>query len=549
MYKVNLMDMEIGVDKDTQIYDLIKKYSQEDYDITNIIACKVNGVIKNLNDVIDEDCDISYIFTNSTEGMRIYVRGLTLILIKALNDLYPQACINVDYSLGEAICCEIKGLEIIDEVVVALRKRMKEIIEENIDIVRKTVTVEELQKIYLDSGFPEKAELIKDTKTKSLSLYYIEDTYGYFYGKMPISTGYIKTYDLKKYEKGVILMYPNRNDISIIKASYMNNKLYNTLKEYEDFYHTVGIKNIYDLNEMIREGSIKDAIMITEAMHEKKIASIADNIKKSEDKKLILIAGPSSAGKTTFAQRLGIQLLVNKIKYITLSMDNYFIPRKEVPIGENGEVDYENINVVDIQYLNNDINKLINGEQIELPEFNFITGQREYNGKMVKLEPNGVIILEGLHALNDDLTPSINNELKYKIFVSALTVLNVDSYNRISTTDTRLLRRIIRDSQFRNYTIEQTMSRWESVRSGEDKWIFPFQENADVMFNTSLPFEFSIFKKVLQNELESIPKTSIYYSETNRLNSLLSMFLPLDSELIPINSILREFIGGGCFYR
>lgn len=549
MYKVNLMDIEIGVDENTEIYDLIKKHSQDDYDITNIIACKINGVIKSLKAEVLEDCDISYIFTNSTEGMRIYVRGLTLILIKALNELYPNAKINVDYSLGEALCCEINGIDIVDEVVVNLRKRMHEIIEQDMAIEKKTVSTEQLQQMYIESGFPEKADSIKDTKKKSLSLYYIENTYGYFYGKMPISTGYIKMFDIKKYEKGIILMYPNRNDISVIKASHMNKKLYNTLKEYEDFYTTVGIKNIYDLNTMIRYGGIKQAIMITEAMHEKKIAGIADSIKKEGNKKLILIAGPSSAGKTTFAQRLGIQLMVNHMPYITLSMDNYFIERKNIPIDENGETDYENINVVDIDYLNNDIKRLINGEEIELPEFNFVTGQREYNGKIVKLEENGVIVLEGLHALNDDLTPSISNDIKYKIFVSALTVLNVDSYNRISTTDTRLLRRIIRDNQSRNYSIEQTMARWESVRTGEDKWIFPFQENADVMFNTSLPYEFAIFKKVIEEELDNIPATSEYYAETSRLKALLTMFLPLDSELIPTNSILREFIGGGCFYR
>lgn len=549
MYKVDLMDMEIGVDKGTTIHELIKKYSQEDYDISNIIACKVDGVIKDLDYQVDNDCVISYIFTNSTEGMRIYVRGLTLILIKALNDLYPNANLKVDYSLGEALCCEIQGIEIIDEIVVALRNRMKELIEQNIQIVKKYVTVEELQEIYIQSGFPEKAELIKNTQTKSLSLYYIENTCGYFYGKMPTSTGYIKMFDLKKYENGVILMYPNRNDLSVIKASHMNKKLYNTLKEYEDFYETVGIKNIYDLNEIIRNGSIKQAIMVTEAMHEKKIAHIADNIAKDTSKQLILIAGPSSSGKTTFAQRLGVQLMVNKINYVTLSMDNYFVVRENTPLDENGEYDFERLETVDIPLLNDNINRLMNGEEVELPEFDFVTGQRNYNGKFAKLSPNGVIVLEGIHALNDELTPNIPVEKKYRIFVSALTVLNVDNYNRISTTDTRLIRRIIRDSKFREYGIEETMAMWESVRRGEDKYIFPYQENADVMFNTSLPFEFSIFKEEIEGLLDTVPRNSVYYSETNRIKSLLSMFLPLESEFIPINSILREFIGEGCFYR
>lgn len=549
MYKVNLMDMEIGVDKGTKIYNLIKKYAIEDYNVNTIIACKVNGVVKSLNYEIENDCDITYIFINSTEGMRIYVRGLTLVLIKALNELYPEAKLVVDYSLGEALCCEIVGIDIIDEIVVALRNRMREIIRENMPIIKKTMSVEEVQEIYRKDGFSEKAEFIGNSHQKALSLYYIDEVCGYFYGKMPISTGYLNVFDLKKYEKGVIIMYPNKNDTNYISSMTMPKKLYRTFSEYEDFYETVGIKNINDLNDKIRSGEIKDIIMITEAMHEKKIAGIADKIAKDRMKKLILIAGPSSSGKTTFAQRLSIQLMVNKMNFVTLSMDNYFIERKDTPKDENGQYNFEAINVVDIEYLNSDIQKLMQGVEIELPEFDFITGTRQYNGKMAKLEPNGVIILEGIHCLNDELTPNIPLENKFKIFVSALTVLNVDGYNRISTTDTRLIRRIIRDSKFRNYTIEETMERWESVRRGEDKYIFPYQENADVMFNTSLPFEYSIFKDEIEELLIEVPKTSEYYSETNRIKTLITLFLPLESGDIPKNSILREFIGEGCFYR
>lgn len=549
MYKVNLMDMEIGVSKETTVYDLVKKYSQEDYDINNIIACKVNGVVKSLNHKIKQDCDIKYIFTNSTEGMRIYVRGLTLVLIKALQDTYPGTKLVVDYALGEALCCEIQGVDIIDEVVVALRRRMREIIDANIDIVKKSLTREEVQKIYRESGFWDEAELIENINVKSLALYYIDDICGYFFGKTPISTGYMPVFGLKKYEKGVILLYPNRNNVSVLKMLDMPKKLYSTFSEYEDFYQTLGVKNICEVNQKIKDKTIIETIMVTEAMHEKKIASIADNIAKNKEKKLILIAGPSSSGKTTFAQRLAIQLRVNKMKFVTLSMDNFFVERVDTPLDENGEYDYEALETVDIKLLNDTITKLLNYEEVELPEFDFITGKRVYNGKVAKLEQDGVIILEGIHALNEDLTPSVSYDSKYRIFVSALTVLNVDGYNRISTTDTRLIRRIIRDSKFRDYTIEETMARWESVRRGEDKYIFPYQENADVMFNTSLPFEFSIFKKEIEKLLQTVSKTSEYYSETNRIKRLITMFLPLDSKDIPKNSILREFIGGGCFYR
>lgn len=284
-------------------------------------------------------------------------------------------------------------------------------------------------------------------------------------------------------------------------------------------------------------------------MHEKKIANIADRIVKDANHQVVLIAGPSSSGKTTFAQRLGIQLAVNKTKYVTISMDNYFVDREYTPLDENGDYDFESLKAVDVELLNKNINSLLNGETIKLPLFDFKTGVRQYSEKEYKLDKNDIIILEGIHALNDELTYTIPIEKKFKIFVSALTVLNVDTFNRISTSDSRLIRRIIRDSLFRNYPIEGTMLRWESVRKGEDKYIFPYQENADVMFNTSLPYEFALFKELIEKELKKIPDTSDYYSETNRLYTLLEMFLPLESGVIPVNSILREFIGDGCFYR
>ena len=547
MYKVKLMGMEIGASENRKIIDIIKEH--EEGDISNIIACKVDNDIKSLNYEINDDVEIKYIYNNSSDGMRIYIRGLSLIMIKAFEDLYPNAKVNINYSLGEALYCDIENIEIVDEVVVAVRERMKEIIENNLPIEFKFLPKNVVKKMYIEDGHSAKLGLLNSNIESQLLLYYLEDTYGYFYGEMPISTGYIKTFDLKKYADGVLLMYPNKKDISIIKASDMNKKLHATLNEYEDFYKKVKIKDITDLNNSIIKGKINDIIRISEAMHEKKIANIADMIKRNSDKKVILIAGPSSSGKTTFAQRLAIQLKINDLNPITISVDNYFVERDENPIDENGNYDFECLEAIDLNLFNNHLSRLLNGEEIEMPEFNFATGHKEYKGNKVKMNDSNVLVIEGIHALNDELTKSIPIEKKFKIFISALTVLNIDRYNRISTTDTRLIRRIIRDSKFRSYPIDKTLAMWKSVRNGEDKYIFPFQETADVMFNSSLPYEFAIFKFFAEPLLLTVTEDSPYYSEAKRLYELLSLFLPLETKEIPINSILREFTGEGCFYR
>lgn len=547
MYKVKLMGMEIGASENRKIIDIIKEH--EEGDISNIIACKVDNDIKSLNYEINDDVEITYIYNNSSDGMRIYIRGLSLIMIKAFEDLYPNAKVNINYSLGEALYCDIENIEIVDEVVVAVRERMKEIIENNLPIEFKFLPKNVVKKMYIEDGHSAKLGLLNSNIESQLLLYYLEDTYGYFYGEMPISTGYIKTFDLKKYADGVLLMYPNKKDISIIKASDMNKKLHATLNEYEDFYKKVKIKDITDLNNSIIKGKINDIIRISEAMHEKKIANIADMIKRNSDKKVILIAGPSSSGKTTFAQRLAIQLKINDLNPITISVDNYFVERDENPIDENGNYDFECLEAIDLNLFNNHLSRLLNGEEIEMPEFNFATGHKEYKGNKVKMNDSNVLVIEGIHALNDELTKSIPLEKKFKIFISALTVLNIDRYNRISTTDTRLIRRIIRDSKFRSYPIDKTLAMWKSVRNGEDKYIFPFQETADVMFNSSLPYEFAIFKFFAEPLLLTVTEDSPYYSEAKRLYELLSLFLPLETKEIPINSILREFTGEGCFYR
>lgn len=547
MYKVKLMNMEIGVEDEVKVIDLLNEYEKTNKD--NIIACKINNDIKSLNHKINEDCSIEYIYINTSDGMRIYVRGLSLIMIKAFEDLYPIAKLKINYSLGEALYCEVKDIDISDRVVTAVKNRMNEIMQENIPIEWKVLPRDVVKKMYTEDGHIERLGILHNNISSQVTLYYLGDTYGYFYGEMPISTGYIKNFDLKKMGDGILLMYPNKNDINIIKASNENRKLHSTLNEYEDFYKKVKIKDVTDLNNAIIDGKIGEIIRISEAMHEKKIANIADTIKNNPDKKVILIAGPSSSGKTTFAQRLGVQLKVNDLNPITISVDNYFVERAETPLDSDGNYDFECLEAIDLDLFNDHLYGLLNGEEIEMPEFNFAIGHKEYKGNKVKMNEGDVLIIEGIHALNDEMTKSIPIENKFKIFISALTVLNIDRYNRISTTDTRLIRRIIRDSKFRSYPIEKTLSMWKSVRNGEDIHIFPFQETADVMFNSSLPYEFAIFKSFAEPQLLTVSEESEYYSEAKRLYELLDLFLPLETKDIPINSILREFTGEGCFYR
>ncbi|MBE5821802.1 MAG: nucleoside kinase [Clostridiales bacterium] len=547
MYKVNLAEMEIGVEEGRSVISLIKEYDPTKEE--KVIACKVNNEIKTLNYEIQDDSNIEYIYTESSEGIRIYRKALSLILIKAVEDLYPNVKVIINYAVNEALYCEFKGIDIIDEFVVSVRNRMKEIIEENMPIIKKVMPRNAVRKMYKEDGHLEKLSLLNSSLDTHLAIYYLDTTYGYFYGKLPISTGYMKVFELKKFGDGILLMYPDKENVNHIKPSHTYTKLYGALRDNEKFYKQFHIRNIADVNDAIKSGKINEIIRISEAMHEKKIAQIADMIKSDENKRIVLIAGPSSSGKTTFAQRLGVQLKVNNLNPITISVDNYFVEREDNPVDENGEYDFECLEAVDLELFNDHLTKLLNGEEIEMPEFNFTTGHKEYKGNKVKMNEGDVLVIEGIHCLNDKLTEKIPLENKFKIFICALTILNIDRYNRVSTTDTRLIRRIIRDNRFRSYPIDKTIAKWKSVRRGEDKYIYPYQESADVIFNSAFPYEFAIFRTFLEPLLLSITQDSKYYSDVKRLYEMVSLFLPLETKDIPINSILREFTGEGCFYR
>lgn len=542
--KIFYKNIEIDLQEKTKVIDVFKDKIEED---KNIIACKINNEVKSLNYVLKDKDKVELINTTDRDGARIYTRGLLFIMTKAFKELYPNELLTINYQLSSSMFCELENKVPTEEMIENVRKTMQKIIDSNLEIIKKTMLKEEALKfIENDNTIIGKAQLYNKEK-KQFSLYFCEDYYNYFYGVMPISTGYIKLFDIMKYNNGFLIRYPSKKSVNEIKPYKEGKKLLTTLKEYDDIYKTLGFSTLDKLNEFIKEGRGKELILLSEALHEKKISQIADKIALDKNKRIILIAGPSSSGKTTFAKRLGIQLKLNGLKPKTISVDNYFVEREETPKDEFGKYNFEALEAVDLKLLNNHLTKLLNGEEIEMPTFNFKEGRKEYKGDRLKLEDDEILVMEGIHCLNDNLTPAIPSKQKFKIYISALTVLNIDYYNRISTTDTRIIRRTVRDNQFRGYNAEKTLSSWYSISEGEEKNIFPYQEEADVMFNTSLIYEINALRNYALPLFEKIIKESPEYAEAKRLCEFLKYFEPIDIEDIPKNSLIQEFIGKGIF--
>ena len=525
-----------------KVLDLLKEEKNE-----HIIACRYKNEIKPLDTEIEENDEVELIDTTSKDGRKIYQRGLLYIMSKAFTELYPEIYISVNFQLSNSMYCTIENVEITDEMLEKVRKRMKAIIDKNLEIKKVEMSRDDAIKFYLKEQNL-RGILQLDNKYKGeISLYYCEDYYDYFYGVMPINTGYIKLFELVKYKDGFLLRYPPRKNPDEMVPYKETKKLLNTLKDYDDIYKIIGTNTIYRLNQKIRAGKEKEVILLAEALHEKKISDIADNIIRHNKIKMVLIAGPSSSGKTTFAKRLGIQLQLNGIKPLTISVDNYFVEREETPVDENGNYNFEDIEAIDLKLFNEHLSKLLNGEEIEAPTFNFKTGHKEYNGDKMKMHEDEVLVIEGIHCLNDKLTSSIPKEQKYKVYISALTVLNIDYHNRISTTDTRLVRRIVRDNNFRGYEALETLKNWNAVNVGEEKNIYKFQEQADSMFNSSLIYELCVLKKYAMPLLAAIDNTHPEYSEAKNLYEFLKYFEDISDEFVPRNSLIREFIGGSIF--
>ena len=541
--KIQYKDRIFDVEENTRIKDLVK----DEIIKANSIAARFNNEVKSLNYKLKEDGNLTLIDISDKDGIRVYRKGLLFVIGKAVEELYPKAKMMVNYQLSNSLLCEFENMEITDEMIEKINQKVAEIVSKDLPIEKKSMTKEEAAEFYKDKEtIKGKLQLELSTK-KQVSLYWCEDYFNYFYGILPISTGYLNLYEIIKYHRGFLVRYPSRKDISKLPEFQENKKLLATLDEYDVLHRVLNVPTVKELNEITRQGKIKDYILLDEALHEKKIANIADDIVKNDKIKMVLIAGPSSSGKTTFAQRLGIQLRLNGLKPVTISVDNYFVERSQNPKDENGEYDFECIEAIDIDLFNDHLVRLLNGEEIEIPTFDFEVGTKRYKGNKLKLADDEVLVIEGIHCLNDKLTPLIPKEQKYKIYISCLTVLNIDEHNRISTTDTRLIRRIVRDNQFRGYKAIHTLQRWDSVVAGEEKNIFPFQEEADSMFNSSLIYELAVLKDFAVPLLEEIDNSNPEYSEAKRLCRMLGYFESIPADYLPNNSLLREFVGGSTF--
>lgn len=535
----------IDVKKGTKVIDLLKdEILRSRY---KVVACRFNNEVKSLNYEINSDGKIELIDLTNKDGMRIYRRGLIYIIGKAFYETYKDALLTINFQLSNSMLCEVSNMQVTKEMIEKVDEKVKEIIKRDAPITKIAMTKEEAEAFY-EKENTLKGRLQLDVKNKKeIMLYYCEDYYNYFYGVMPISTGVTDIYEILEYDGRFLVRYPSKKAPDRLPEFKENKKLLATLDDYEEVHKTLNVHTLYKLNKIVKENKIKDYILLDEALHEKKMAQIADDIVKREKVKVVLIAGPSSSGKTTFAKRLGLQLRLNGLKPVTISVDNYFVERTLNPKDEYGNYDFECLEAIDIDLFNDHILKLLNGEEIEVPTFDFEHGTKVYKGNTMKLNDDQILVIEGIHCLNDKLTPLIPKEQKYKVYISALTVLNIDYYNRISTTDTRLIRRIVRDNQFRSYSALHTLKMWDSVNRGEEKNIFPYQEEADSMFNSSLIYELAVLKDYAMPLLEKIDKSHPEFSEAKRLYRMLGYFESIPGEYVPQNSLLREFIGGSIF--
>jgi uridine kinase len=511
-----------------------------------IMAARVNNELRPLSDILKQDCEIEFIDRSHDDGLRIYVRSLTMLFIRACKELFPNCEVSVEHSLNKGLYCEFKDeIALSPKLVSRIESRMREIAASREPFERFEADVNDAQSILKSMGFSDKAELLRYREEKTIPLYRFGWLTDCLYGYMVPDAGYLDIFELKFYLPGLILRFPTKLTPDSLPVLEDNPKLYSVFRESEEWAQRVNVANVVQLNRKIETGYGQDLVHISEALHEKQIAGIADKISAQRQKiHLILIAGPSASGKTTFAQRLKIHLMVNGLNPIPISMDNYYLDRDSIPLDEEGQRDLEAISTIDIELLNEHLSKLIQGQQVELPFFNFKKGVREYRGNLISINDQQPLIIEGIHGLNEQLTPMIPKMNKYKIYISALTQLNLDSHNRIPTTDTRLIRRIVRDRQFRGASIGDTLTMWPSVRRGEEKYIFPYQEMADVMFNSALTYEMAVLKPFIMPVLSNIDTADPYFIEANRLKKFMKYFVEMDATNIPATSIIKEFIGG-----
>ena len=511
---------------------------------------QVNNKTESLNFRCWQPKDIEFIDYTQLSGLRTYVRSLCHIFSKAVYDIWPTATLNLEHPVSKGYYCVIHNGKNIDlETIEKIKKRMWELIDADLPFLHKSVRTVDAAVVFWERGMNDKARLIETAGLPYTSYYELEGYINFFYGCLTPSTGYIQLFDLEPYMDGVLLRIPKQTDPMELQPVIKQDKMFEAYKEHLTLQRTVGLDNVGDLNLAIEKGRSQDIILVSEAMQEKQVAKIAEKIADGykEGIRIVLISGPSSSGKTTFCKRLQVQLTTNLLHPVGISLDDYFLNREDTPKDEHGEYDFESLYALDLPYFNKDLKKLLSGEEIELPSFNFESGRRIFKGKKLKLRENSILVIEGIHALNPELTEFIDDKYKYRVYVSVLTSISLDNHNWIPTTDNRLLRRIIRDYRFRGYSAEDTINRWPSVRRGEDKWIFPYQENADAMFNSAMLYELAALRKYAEPILAQVPESNKANAEAYRLLRFLRYFNYIPTEELPGTSLLREFLGGGSF--
>lgn len=531
-------------------YEQVAIDNQKDYK-AHIVLARAGGKLRELNKKISCDCEVDFKTVSDRSGYKTYRRTATFIMIKAIRDVAGVKTINkikVEFAIGKGIYTSISGTTKVDEdFLKKVKSRMDEIVNADIPIKKESYDLDDAIELFRNEGMKDKERLFKYRRASKVNVYSIDGFYDYYYGYMCPSTGYVKLYDLIPYDEGFILQMPARKVPDEVPPFVPQDKLFNTMKESTKWGISLDMETVGALNDKICKGQVEDLVLVSEALQEAKIAEIASDIAGRKDVKFIMIAGPSSSGKTSFSHRLSIQLRAKGLVPHPIALDNYFKNREDTPLDENGKYDFECLGAMDVDGFNNDMKKLLAGETVELPSFNFKIGKREYKGDYMHLNEEDVLVLEGIHGLNEKMSYALPAESKYKIYISALTSLNVDEHNRISTTDTRLIRRMVRDNRTRGTSASGTLAMWQSVRKGEEENIFPFQESADAMFNSALIYELAVLKQFAEPLLFAIEKDDPEYLEAKRLLKFLDYFVSFTCEDVPKNSLMREFIGGSIF--
>ena len=549
MYQVKIHDEIRQYEAGTTYLEIAKEY-QKEYS-HDIVLVTVDGKLQELHKKVNRDCTLNFETTACDSGHKTYKRSMSLLLVKAIYDVAEHENVDkvrIHYSVSKGYYCTIEGNVVLDQQFLdQVEARMHQMVEADLPINKKSVNTDDAIATFARYGMHDKEKLFAYRRVSKVNIYSINEFEDYYYGYMVPSTGYLKYFKLYLYDDGFVLQMPEQKEPEIVPPFEPQNKLFHVLKESTSWGDMQGIETVGALNDRITKGDVRETVLVQEALQEKKIAEIAATIAARPELKFILIAGPSSSGKTTFSHRLSVQLRACGLVPHPIAVDNYFVEREENPVDENGDFDFECLEAVDVELFNRQLGDLLAGKEVVLPRFNFVTGHKEYGPDVKKLGKNDVLVIEGIHCLNPKLTQSLPDENKFKIYISALTQLNIDEHNRIPTTDGRLLRRIVRDARTRGASVARTINMWPSVRKGEEKNIFPYQEEADVMFNSALIYELAVLKPYVEALLFGVDRKAPEYVEAKRLLKFLDYFVGIGSENVPTNSLLRECIGGGCF--